>query len=122
MNLPPILRPWPVSLDEAVMRDGSDAHYLDSFQLLAGYFVQQRWIAPQTKPVITSKYCSLNTKFRAREATPCYTSPSVRHIKSRNWAFAQTEFFCLEPAVRHSFLEDWTALFTGDLLHQECYY
>ena len=53
------------SFDEAVIRDGAEAHYSDSIQLLCGCFVQQKWIAPHLKPVIVSEYCSLVTKFRS---------------------------------------------------------
>ena len=52
------------SFDEAVIRDGEEAQYEDSIQTLAGYFVQQRWISPHTKPVVVSEYCSLVTKVR----------------------------------------------------------
>ena len=51
------------SFDEAVVLGGSEVHYLNSIQLLCGYFVQQKWIAPNTKPVVVSEYCSLITKF-----------------------------------------------------------
>ena len=44
---------------------GSEVHYVDSIQLLCGYFVQQNWIASHTKPVVVSEYCSLNTKYRS---------------------------------------------------------
>ena len=53
------------SFDEAVIKDGKEAQYTDSIQLLASYFVHQKWIAPHVKPVIVSEYCSLVTKFRA---------------------------------------------------------
>ena len=49
------------SFDEVVVKVGNSAHYNDSIQLLCGYFVQQKWIAPS---VIVSKYSSLVTKFR----------------------------------------------------------
>ena len=52
------------SFDEAVVLGGSEVHYVDSIQVLCGYFVQQKWIAPHTKPVVVSEYCSLITKFR----------------------------------------------------------
>ena len=50
-------------MDEVL--SGSEVHYTDSIQLLCGYFVQQNWIAPHTKPVVVSEYCSLITKFRS---------------------------------------------------------
>ena len=53
------------SFDEAVVLGGSEVHYVDSMQLLCGYFVQQKWIAPHIKPVVVSEYCSLITKFRS---------------------------------------------------------
>ena len=53
------------SFDEAVVLGGSEVLYVDSIQLLCGYFVQQKWIAPHTKPVVVSEYCSLITKFRS---------------------------------------------------------
>ena len=52
------------SFDEVVVKVCNAAHYNDSIQLLCGYFVQQKWIAPCVKPVIVSEYCSLVTKFR----------------------------------------------------------
>ena len=52
------------SFDEVVVKVGNSAHYTDSIQMLCGYFVQQKWIAPSVKPVIVSEYCSLVTKFR----------------------------------------------------------
>ena len=52
------------SFDEVVVKVGNAAHYNDSIQLLCGYFVQQKWIAPSVKPVIVGEYCSLVTKFR----------------------------------------------------------
>ena len=58
------------SFDEAVIRDGIEAHYSDSIQLLCGYFIRQKWIAPHLKPVIVSEYCSLVTKFRLDKVTP----------------------------------------------------
>ena len=53
------------SFDEAVVLGGSEVHYVDSIQHLCGYFVQQKWIAPHTKPVVVSEYCSLITKLRS---------------------------------------------------------
>ena len=52
------------SFDEVVVKVGNAAQYNDSIQLLCGYFVQQKWIAPSVKPVIVSEYYSLVTKFR----------------------------------------------------------
>ena len=52
------------SFDEVVVKVGNSAHYTDSIQLLCGFFVQQKWIAPSVKPVIVSEYCSLVTNFR----------------------------------------------------------
>ena len=53
------------SFDNAVVKDGSEAHYTDSIQLLASYFVHRKGIAPHVKPVIVSEYRSLNFKFTA---------------------------------------------------------
>ena len=53
------------SFEEAVIKDGTEAQYTDSIQLLASYFVHQKWIAPHVKPVIVSECCYLVTKFRA---------------------------------------------------------
>ena len=53
------------SFDEAVVLGGSEVHYVDSIQLLCGYFVLQKWIPPHIKPVVVSEYCSLITKFRS---------------------------------------------------------
>ena len=57
------------SFDEVVVKVGNAAHYNDCIQLLCGYFVQQKWIAPSVKPVIVSEYCSLVTKFRLEKST-----------------------------------------------------
>ena len=53
------------SFDDAVIKDGTEAQYTDSIQLLASYFVHQKWIASHVKPVIVSEYCFLVTKVRA---------------------------------------------------------
>ena len=53
------------SFDEAEVLSGCEVHYTDCIQLLCGYFIQQKWIAPHTKPVVVSEYCSLITKFRS---------------------------------------------------------
>ena len=50
------------SFDAAVIKDGNGIHYTDSIQLLCGYFVQQKWIAPH---IIVTDYCSLVTEFRS---------------------------------------------------------
>ena len=50
------------AFDEPVVRSGREADYTDANQSLAGYFVQQKWMAPHTKPVVVSEYCSLVTK------------------------------------------------------------
>ena len=39
------------AFDEPVVRKGREADYTDAIQNLAGYFVQQKWIAPHTKPL-----------------------------------------------------------------------
>ena len=53
------------AFDEPVVRSGREADYTDAIQSLAGYFVQQKWMAPHTKPVVVSEYCSLVTKLRS---------------------------------------------------------
>ena len=50
---------------EPVVRSGREADYTDAIQNLAGYFVQQKWMAPHTKPVLVSEYCSLITELRS---------------------------------------------------------
>ena len=56
---------WLSAFDEPVVRVGREADYTEAIQLLSGYFVQQKWIAPSVKPVIVSEYCSLVTKLRS---------------------------------------------------------
>ena len=55
------------SFDEPVVRSGREADYTDATQNLAGYFVQQKWMAPHTKPVVVSEYCSLVNKLRSEK-------------------------------------------------------
>ena len=53
------------AFDEPVVRVGREAEYTEAIQLLAGCFVQHKWIAPSVKPVVVSEYCSLITKLRS---------------------------------------------------------
>ena len=74
------------AFDEPVVRVGREAEYTEAIQLLAGCFVQHKWIAPSVKPVVVSEYCSLITKLR-----------SERLPTSKGWVktfFCQYELQC----------------------------
>ena len=77
-------------LDETVMRDGSEAPYFDSFQLLCGYF---SWIAPHVKPVIMKGFCSLVTKFRGSKLSN--SGKWIEFISCYYDLQSRVELFCL---------------------------